>query len=71
MIEQLQSLMKALEAGSYNGCSRTVGTGRCLMVEDLSPVMHNVTFDDSHIKLQKMLPSKDVKSSTSSVQPTA
>ena len=32
------------------------------MIEDLSPVMQNVTFDDSHIKLQKMLPSKEVKS---------
>jgi hypothetical protein len=31
-------------------------------MEDLSPVMHNVTFDDSHIKLQKMLPVRSAKS---------
>lgn len=62
MIEQLQSLMKALEAGSYNAAPGQLVQGAALMVEDLSPVMQNVTFDDSHIKLQKMLPSKDVKS---------
>jgi len=62
MIEQLQSLMKALEAGSYNAAPGQLEQGAALMIEDLSPVMHNVTFDDSHIKLQKMLPSKDVKS---------
>lgn len=62
MIEQLQGLMKALEAGSYNAAPGQLAQGASLMVEDLSPVMHNVTFDDSHIKLQKMLPSKDVKS---------
>jgi len=62
MIEQLQSLMKALEAGSYNAAPGQLTQGSALMVEDLSPVMQNVTFEDSHIKLQKMLPSKDVKS---------
>ncbi len=62
MLEQLQTLMKALEAGSYNAAPGQLVQGASLMVEDLSPVMHNVTFDDSHIKLQKMLPSKDVKS---------
>jgi len=61
MIEQLQSLMKALEAGSYNAAPGQLAQGAALMVEDLSPVMQNVTFDDSHIKLQKMLTSKDVK----------
>jgi len=62
MVEQLQSLMKALEAGSYNAAPGQLVQGSALMIEDLSPVMHNVTFDDSHIKLQKILPSKDVKS---------
>lgn len=62
MIEQLQSLMKALEAGSYNAAPGQLAQGAALMMEDLSPVMQNVSFDDSHIKLQKMLPSKDVKS---------
>lgn len=62
MNETLQSLMKALEAGSYNAAPGQLVQGAALMVEDLSPVMQNVTFDDSHIKLQKMLTSKDVKS---------
>jgi hypothetical protein len=62
MVEQLQSLMKALEAGSYLAAPDRLAQGAALMIEDLSPVMQNVTFDDSHIKLQKLLPSKDVKS---------
>jgi hypothetical protein len=62
MIEQLQSLMKALEAGSYMASPGNLEQGAALMMEDLSPVMQNVTFDDSHIKLQKILPSKEVKS---------
>ncbi len=62
MVEQLQSLMKALEAGSYLASPDRLVQGASLMIEDLSPVMQNVTFDDSHIKLQKLLPSKDVKS---------
>jgi len=60
--EQMQSLMKALEAGSYNAAPGQLVQGAALMIEDLSPIMHNVTFDDSHIKLQKMLTSKAVKS---------
>lgn len=62
MVEQLQSLMKALEAGSYLTAPDRLVQGAALMIEDMSPVMQNVTFDDSHIKLQKMLPSKEVKS---------
>ncbi len=62
MYEQLQSLMKALEAGSYMASPGNLEQGAALQMEDLSPVMQNVTFDDSHIKLQKILPSKDVKS---------
>ena len=62
MVEQLNDLMKALEAGSYNAAPGSLVQGSALQVEDLSPVMENVTFDDSHIKLQKMLSSKDAKS---------
>ena len=62
MVEQLQSLMKALEAGSYNAAPDALTQGAALQVEDLSPVMQNVTYDDSHIKLQKMLSIKDAKS---------
>jgi hypothetical protein len=62
MVEQLNDLMKALEAGSYNAAPGQLAQGASLQVEDLSPVMENVTFDDSHIKLQKMLGIKDAKS---------
>lgn len=62
MIEQLNDLMKALEAGSYNAAPGQLAQGASLQVEDLSPVMENVCFDDSHIKLQKMLSMKDAKS---------
>jgi len=61
-IEQLQQLVKALEVGSYNASPDSLSQGAALQVEDLSPVMQNVTWDDSHIKLQKMLESKDSKS---------
>lgn len=62
MVEQLNDLLKALEAGSYNAAPGQLVQGAALQVEDLSPVMENVTFDDSHIKLQKMLSIKDAKS---------
>jgi hypothetical protein len=61
-VEQLQQLVKALEVGSYNASPDALSQGAALQVEDLSPVMQNVTFDDSHIKLQKMLEIKDAKS---------
>jgi hypothetical protein len=61
-VEQLQQLVKALEVGSYNATPDSLSQGAALQVEDLSPVMQNVTFDDSHIKLQKMLQVKDAKS---------
>jgi len=61
-IEQIQSLVKALEAGSYNAAPSTLVQGAALQVEDLSPVMHNVTFDESHIKLQKKLSVESCKS---------
>jgi hypothetical protein len=61
-VEQLQQLVKALEVGSYNATPDSLTQGAALQVEDLSPVMQNVTWDDSHIKLQKMLDSKDSKS---------
>ena len=62
MVEQLNDLMKALEAGQYNAAPESLVQGSALQVEDLSPVMENVTFDDSHIKLQKMLRVEDAKS---------
>ena len=61
-MEQLQALIKALEAGSYNAAPGSLVQGSALQVEDLSPVMQNVTFSDEHIKLQKSLQVKDTKS---------
>lgn len=61
-IESIQALVKALEAGGYNAAPSTLVQGGALQVEDLSPVMENVTFDDSHIKLQKMLKVESCKS---------
>lgn len=61
-IESIQALVKALEAGGYNAAPSTLVQGAALQVEDLSPVMENVTFDDSHIKLQKLLKVESCKS---------
>lgn len=60
--EVTQALLKALEAGNYNAAPSTLVQGSALQIEDLSPVMHNVTFDDSHIKLQKMVKVDSCKS---------
>jgi len=60
-VEEIKSLVKALEAGNYNQAPGTLNQGASLQVEDLSPVMHNVTWEDKHIKLQKMLSSKEAK----------
>jgi hypothetical protein len=60
--EKFETLMKALEAGNYNVKPSNLTGGAALQVEDLSPVMHNATYDDSHIKLQKSIGSKDSKS---------
>lgn len=61
-MEQLQTLIKALEAGSHNSAPGALQQGSALQMEDLSPVMENVTFGDEHIKLQKSLSVKDAKS---------
>lgn len=62
LIDSIQSLVKALEAGSYNAAPGTLTQGAALQVEDLSTVMQNVTFDDQHLKLQKMVKSESCKS---------
>jgi hypothetical protein len=61
-MEQLQALIKALEAGSYNAAPGSLNQGSSLQTEDLSPVMQLVTFGDEHIKLQKSFAVKDAKS---------
>lgn len=61
-LENLQSLVKALEAGGYNAAPSSLVQGAALQVEDLSPVLNVVTFEDKHIKLQKMIGSQACKS---------
>ncbi len=62
LLEKMEDLVKALEAGGYNAAPDTLRQGSALMVEDCSPVMHNVTFSDKHIKLQKEVSVKSAKS---------
>ncbi len=62
VIDAIQSLTKALEAGGYNVMPSNLTQGSALMVEDLSSVMELVTFDDSHLKLAKMLKVESCKS---------
>lgn len=54
-LDAVNSLVKALEAGNYDQAPSTLTQGGALQIEDLSPVMNNVTFEQSHIKLQKMV----------------
>lgn len=60
-IQELTDLMKALEAGSYNAAPGTLTEGAALQTEELLPVMKNVTWQDKHIKLQKMFSVKSTK----------
>jgi hypothetical protein len=53
LLNKIEDLVKALELGSYAGSPGSLVQGSALQVEDVSPVMHNVTFQDKHIKLQK------------------
>lgn len=62
LIKTLETLVKTLEAGQYNVAPDRLVQGSALQVENLETVMHNVTFDDSHIKLQKLFSVKKAKS---------
>ena len=62
LVKTLESLVKTLEAGNYNVAPGQLVQGSALQIENLEPVMHNVTFDDSHIKLQKLFSVKKAKS---------
>lgn len=61
MLQEIQSLMKALEAGQYNQAPGTLTQGSALQTEDLSPIMHDVVISEKQLKLQKMISSKDAK----------
>jgi hypothetical protein len=61
-LNAIQTLMKALEAGSANAAPGTLTQGSALQVEDLDTVMVNVTFQDKHLMLSKEIPVKPTKS---------
>jgi len=58
----LNSLVKALEAGSYNAAPQDLVQGAALQTEDLSKTMYVTTFGNEHIKLQKGMKSESCKS---------
>lgn len=62
VLDSVNQLVKALEAGNYDAAPSTLTQGGALQIEDLSPVMNNVTFENQHIKLQKMVGSTSCKS---------
>jgi hypothetical protein len=62
MVQDLQALMKALEAGMPSAAPGQRTQGAALQNIDMSPVMQNVCFSESQIKLQKTLSVKPVKS---------
>lgn len=60
--EVTQALLKALEAGNYNTAPSTLVQGGALQIEDLSPVMNVVTFEEKALKLQKGMKVETCKS---------
>jgi hypothetical protein len=62
LVKTLETLVKTLEAGNYNVAPSQLVQGSALQIENLESVMHNTTFDDSHIKLQKLFSVKKAKS---------
>lgn len=54
-IAQLTDLVKAMGAGSTDAAPSTLTQGSALQTENLSGVMNLTTFENQHIKLQKML----------------
>lgn len=62
IMERLEGLMKSLEAGNYNAAPSTLVQGSALLIEDMSGVMTNVTFQEKHLKLQKIIGVKSCKS---------
>lgn len=61
LIQSIQALTKALEAGQITGAPGSLVQGSALQVQEIEGVMHNVTFGDEHIKLQKLFPVKKAK----------
>lgn len=62
LMDRIGELAKALEGGGYNAAPSTLVQGAALQIEDLSTTMHNVTFEDKHLILQKKLKVESCKS---------
>lgn len=60
--QELEQLIKALQAGNYNVAPDQLRQGAALQVEDCSAQYTNTTFSDKHILLQKELTVKKAKS---------
>jgi hypothetical protein len=61
LFERLDELRKAMEAGNFNAKPTSLVQGSAMQVEDISPVMVNVTYNDKTLKLQKDLSVKPAK----------
>jgi hypothetical protein len=62
LMDKLDELRKALEAGVYGQSAPTkMVQGTAMQVEDISPIMVNVTYNDKTLKLQKKLSVKPAK----------
>ena len=61
-LDAIQQLTKAIEAGNYDAAPSTLTQGGALQIEDLSAAMNNITFENTHIKLQKMITVTSCKS---------
>jgi hypothetical protein len=62
LLESIQTLTKALEAGNITGAPGTLVQGAALQIQEMEGVMRNVTFGREHIKLQKEFSVKKAKS---------
>lgn len=61
-MQQINDLVKAMEAGSTNAAPGSLVQGSALQIEDLSPVMENVCIQDKQIKMLNSLSVKECKS---------
>lgn len=63
-VEILEDLKKAMSAGNYDAAPSQLVQGSALQIEDLDPVIKNVTFGNPHLKLAKMCGKTSVKATT-------
>ncbi len=64
LMNTMQALQKAMEAGQYNAAPGALQQGAALQVEDLAPKMENLCAQEKNIKLQKEIKIDSVKSTS-------